>query len=66
MFCDNKERVRIAGDVRASALRALELQPGHDLALHVLGRCEHGKTKPNRARRGVVGQLPSNRIPHPI
>jgi hypothetical protein len=40
MFCDNKERVRIAGDVRASALRALELQPGDDLALHVLGRWE--------------------------
>ena len=40
MFCDNKERVRIAGDVRASALRALQLQPGDDLALHVLGRWE--------------------------
>jgi tetratricopeptide (TPR) repeat protein len=33
-----KERVRRAAEIRAEALRALELNPEHDAAYHVLGR----------------------------
>jgi tetratricopeptide (TPR) repeat protein len=33
-----KERIRLAGEVRKEALRAIELDPRHDGAYHVLGR----------------------------
>jgi tetratricopeptide (TPR) repeat protein len=33
-----KERIRLAGEVRREALRAIELNPMHDGAYHVLGR----------------------------
>ncbi len=33
-----KERIRLAGEVRSEALRAIELNPRHDGAYHVLGR----------------------------
>jgi tetratricopeptide (TPR) repeat protein len=33
-----KERIRLAGEVRREALRAIELDPRHDGAYHVLGR----------------------------
>jgi tetratricopeptide (TPR) repeat protein len=33
-----KERIRLAGEVRHEALRAIELDPRHDGAYHVLGR----------------------------
>jgi regulator of microtubule dynamics protein 3 len=33
-----KERIRLAGEVRTEALRAIELDPRHDGAYHVLGR----------------------------
>jgi tetratricopeptide (TPR) repeat protein len=33
-----KERVRRAGEIRAEALRALEIDPSHDKSYHVLGR----------------------------
>jgi len=33
-----KERIRLAGEVRTQALRAIELDPRHDGAYHVLGR----------------------------
>ncbi len=33
-----KERIRLAGEVRREALRAIELDPMHDGAYHVLGR----------------------------
>jgi tetratricopeptide (TPR) repeat protein len=33
-----KERIRLAGFIRAEALRAIELRPTHDGAYHVLGR----------------------------
>src|SRR5262249_44852618 len=33
-----KERIRLAGEVRSEALRAIQLDPRHDGAYHVLGR----------------------------
>jgi tetratricopeptide (TPR) repeat protein len=33
-----KERIRLGGEVRSEALRAIELNPKHDGAYHVLGR----------------------------
>jgi tetratricopeptide (TPR) repeat protein len=35
---DSAERVKRAGEIRTSVLRALELEPNHDGAFHVLGR----------------------------
>eukprot|EP00241_Pyramimonas_parkeae_P015389 CAMPEP_0114286432 /NCGR_PEP_ID=MMETSP0059-20121206/5750_1 /TAXON_ID=36894 /ORGANISM="Pyramimonas parkeae, Strain CCMP726" /LENGTH=539 /DNA_ID=CAMNT_0001407463 /DNA_START=268 /DNA_END=1887 /DNA_ORIENTATION=- len=40
MFSENRERVKIAGNVREEALRALEIEPENDLAIHILGRWE--------------------------
>jgi tetratricopeptide (TPR) repeat protein len=34
---DKKERIKLAGEIRAAALRAIELNPSHDGAYHVLG-----------------------------
>ena len=33
-----KERVRRAGEIREDALRALEIEPDHDKATHIMGR----------------------------
>jgi hypothetical protein len=41
MFSENKERVKIAGEVRERALSALQLDPHNDLAHHILGRWEY-------------------------
>jgi len=40
MFSENKERVKIAGEVRERALSGLALDPNDDLAHHLLGRWE--------------------------
>jgi tetratricopeptide (TPR) repeat protein len=40
MFSENRDKVRMAGEIRERAMTALELDPNDDLAHHVLGRWE--------------------------
>ncbi|KAK3282694.1 hypothetical protein CYMTET_9580 [Cymbomonas tetramitiformis] len=41
IFSDNKEKVKMAGEIYTTAVEALRLDPDSDLAAHVLGRWEH-------------------------
>jgi len=38
LFSDNKTKVRLAKEAREAAVTALEMEPGNDLAHHLMGR----------------------------
>jgi uncharacterized protein (TIRG00374 family) len=52
-----RTKLRLAGEVRAAAERALELDPDHAGAHHVLGRLHAGAMRLNRIARVIAREL---------
>jgi uncharacterized protein (TIRG00374 family) len=52
-----RTKFRMAGEVRAEAERALELDPGHAGAHHVLGRLNAGAMRLNRVARAIAREV---------
>jgi len=57
-----KERIRYATDVRAAALRALELNPDHPGALHVLGRWNAEVRRVNGVSRFIARKMLGGKV----
>jgi tetratricopeptide (TPR) repeat protein len=57
-----QERVRLAGEIRREALRAIELDPRHDGAYHVLGRWNAEVMQLSGLSRFFARQMPGGNV----
>jgi tetratricopeptide (TPR) repeat protein len=57
-----KERIRLAGEIRTQALRAIELDPRHDGAYHVLGRWNAEVMRLSGLSRFFARQYPGGNV----
>ena len=54
LFCDNRNKVRLAKEAQDSARKALELGPESDIAHHLMGRWHHEMAKINGLVRTLI------------
>ena len=63
LFSDNRTKVRLAAEARAAAVTALALDPGNDLAHHLMGRWHYEMAGINFVVRSLVKLLYGAALP---